>query len=327
MIPLPTNLVQAILAIHLSMEMEELYAALGKYLDKLFGIQQFSCFLFNNESRCYSLDYSTIIENPYWEEIIFKEKEAPFTAFFDNEPLLFPTPLIWFGERFDMYWAHKLVHENETAAAIVFHEFPENIDEHDLSLRFLLRHFTTAMVRTTIYCEMRKLKEEHASRLNLINEMGTMVGSKSLEPVLATLMGMALKIMHAEVGSILLYNEEGNLATAIEWGLKEECLQALHFQDPDKTPFIEKISSSKEVFLARNLAEGQLSMQNEHYQINSISSFPLYTPHKSYGLLNVVNIDFNAIIDEQEIDTLKTISQLAATTIENHHLLKNIQTI
>ncbi len=325
MIPLPANLVQAILAIHLAMEMEELYAALGEYLSKLFGIHQFSCFLFNNDSHCYSLDYSTKIETSYWDEIVFKEEEAPFTDFFGNEALLFPTPLNWFGGSFDMYWAHKLTHENETAAAIVFHEFPENMDEDDISLRFLLRHFTTAMVRTTIYCEMRNIKEEQASRLDLINEMGTMVGSESLEPVLATLMGMALKIMHAEVGSILLYDEDGNLATAVEWGLKDECLQDLYFQDPVKTPFVEKVSSSKEVFLARDLGEKKLSMQSEHYQINSISSFPLYTPHQNYGLLNVVNIDFNAIIDEQEIDTLKTISQLAATTIENHKLYKNIE--
>lgn len=324
MIPIPADLVQAILAIHLAMEMEELYAALGQYLSKLFGIHQFSCFLFNNDSNCYSLDYSTRVETSYWDEIVFKEKEAPFAAFFGNEPLLFPTPLLWFGGRFDMYWAQKLTYENETAAAIVFHEFPENIDEHAISLRFLLHHFTTAMVRTTIYCEMRNSKEEQASRLDLINEMGTMVGSKSLEPVLATLMGMALKIMHAEVGSILLYNEAGELTTEVEWGLQDECLRSLHFQDQNKTQYIEKISSAKEIFFETDLGNGQLSLQDEHHQINSIASFPLYTPYKSYGLLNVVNIDFNFTIDEQEIDTLKTISQLAATTIENHHLHKNL---
>ena len=327
MIPLPENLVQAILAIHLAMEMEELYAALGEYLSKLFGINQFSCFLFNNESRCYSLDYSTKIETSYWNEIVFEEEEAPFTALFGNEPLPFPTPLLWFGGRFDMYWAQELTHEQETAAAIVFHEFPENMDEHAISLRFLLNHFTTAMVRTTIYCEMRNTKEEQAARLDLINEMGTMVGSKSLEPVLATLMGMALKIMHAEVGSILLYNGEGKLTTEVEWGLKDECLRSLYFRDHNKTPYIEKISSTKEVFLETDLGRNdQLSLQDAHYQINSIASFPLYTPYKSYGLLNVVNIDFNTIIDEQELDTLKTISQLAATTIENHQLHKDLQT-
>ena len=321
MIPLPANLVHAILAIHLAMEMEELYAALGEYLSKLFGIHQFSCFLYNNDSRCYSLDYSTKIETSYWDEIAFKDEEAPFTALFGNEPLPFPTPLHWFGERYDMFWAKKLTHEHETAAAIVFHEFPENMDDHTISLRFLLNHFTTAMVRTTIYCEMRNTKEEQATRLDLINEMGTLVGSKSLEAVLATLMGMALRIMHAEVGSILLYNGEGELTTEVEWGLKEDCLKSLHFQDKNKIPYLEKMSSMNEVFFEKDLSRNdQLSLQDEQYQINSIASFPLYTPHKNYGLLNVVNIDINTIVDEQEIDTLRTISQLAATTIENYQL-------
>ena len=43
-------MVQAILAIHLAMEMEELYAALGEYLSKIFDINKFSCFLFNNDT-------------------------------------------------------------------------------------------------------------------------------------------------------------------------------------------------------------------------------------------------------------------------------------
>lgn len=323
MIPIPADLMQAILAIHLSMEMKELYAALGKYLSTLFGIRQFSCFLFNNSNHCYSLDYSTRAETSYWDEIVFTEEEAPFTDLFDSEPLLFPIPLTWFGGQFDMYWAHKLTHEHETAAAIIFHEFPENMDEHATSLRFLLHHFTTAMVRTTIYCEMRNSKEEQASRLDLINEMGTMVGNVSLEPVLATLMGMALNIMHAEVGSILLYNDKGELQTEVEWGLKDDCLRALYFKDENKTSFLERVSSSREVFFETDLSKGQLLLQDEQYQVNSIASFPLHTPYQSYGLLNVVNIDLNYVIDEQEINTLITISQLAATTIENHHLHKN----
>lgn len=321
MIPLHSNLVQAILAIHLAMEMEELYAALGEYLSKLFGIHQFSCFLYNNDSCCYSLDYSTKVETSYWDEIVFKDEEAPFTDLFGNEPLAFPTPLLWFGGRFDMYWAKKLTHEHETAAAIIFHEFPDNMDEHAISLRFLLNHFTTAMVRTTIYCEMRNSKEEQATRLDLINEMGTLLGSKSLEAILATLMGMALRIMHAEVGSILLYNDEKELTTEVEWGLKEECLKSLYFQDIDRVPYLERISSMKEVFFDNDLNHSkQLALLDKDHQINSIASFPLYTQYKNYGLLNVVNIDINTIVDEQEIETLKTISQLAAITIENHQL-------
>ncbi len=321
MIPLPANLVQAILAIHISMEMEELYSALGVYLNKLFGIHQFSCFLYNNDSHCYSLDYSTRIETSYWDEIAYNVEEAPFTALFGNEPLPFPTPLLWFDGRYDMYWAKKLIHEHETAAAIVFHEFPENMEEDTISLNFLLNHFTAAMVRTTIYCEMRNTKEEQATRLDLINEMGTMVGSKSLEAVLATLMGMALRIMHAEVGSILLYNGKGELTTEVEWGLKEECIKSLHFQDENKISYLEKISSMKDVFFEKDLSSNnQLSLDDTQHQINSIASFPLYTPYKNYGLLNVVNIDINTIVDEQEIDTLRTISQLAATTIENYQL-------
>ncbi|MCK5680400.1 GAF domain-containing protein [bacterium] len=324
--PLPANLVQAILAIHLAMEMEELYAALTKHMVKLCGINQFSCFLFNNDSKHYSLDYSNIIEKSKWDEIFFSEEQAPFNALFDGEPLLFPTPLTWFGNSFNMHWAKKLTYENETAAVIVFHEYPENLEENVLSLRFLLNHFTSAIVRTTIFSEMRNSKEEQASRLDLINEMGEMVGNKSLEPMLATLMGMALKLTQAEVGSILLYDDNQELKTKIEWGLNDEALKSLHFVDPKQTSYVEKICSGKEVFIETDINHSdQLSSTDTDHKINSIASFPLYTPYKNYGLLNVVNLAPEINIDEQEIETLNTISKLAATTIENYHLRKKIE--
>lgn len=321
MIPLPSNLVKAILAVHLAMETEELFAAFGEYMSKLFDVRQFSCFLFNNETRCYSLSYSTKVDTAYWDEIVFPENDAPFTVLFDQDPLLFPTPMIWFGGRFDMYWAQKLTYHDETAAALIFHEFPENLEEHLLSMRFLLHHVTAALVRATVYGEMRTSKEQQAARLELINEIGVMIGSENLEPLLATLMGMALKIMHAEVGSIMIYDADGKLRTEIEWGLNEKCLRSLHFLDETNTPYIEKISAGKKMFMETDLHQNQeIMMVKSKYRINSIASFPLYTPYQQYGLLTLVNLDCNREIDEQELETLRTISQLAAIKIENHQL-------
>ncbi len=321
--PLPAELVQAILAIHLAMEMEELYEALAKYMEELCDISLFSCFLFNNNNNCYSLAYSNVIESSIWDEIIFKKDQAPFVELFDHEPLLTPIPLTWFGNGYDIHWAKELTIDHETAAAIVFHEYPENLEENAISLRFLLSHFTDAIVRTTIFCEMRSSKEEQASRLDLINEMGEMVGNKTLEPVLATLMRIALKITRAEVGSILLYNDAGELKTSIEWGLREAALKALSFTSPEPTPYIEKIGLSKEIFIETDISHSQqLSFSDSGHSIISIASFPLYTPHASYGILNAVNLDPDSEMEEQDLETLNTIAKLAATTIENHRLRK-----
>ena len=321
--PLPADLVQAILAIHLAMEMEELYEALERYMEELCGISRFSCFLFNNDNHCYSLAYSNVIENSIWDEVVFKEDQAPFKELFGHDPLLSPIHLDWFGNSYDMHWAKKLTINHEIAAAIIFHEYPEDLDENAISLRFLLSHFTNAIVRTTIFCEMRSSKEEQASRLDLINEMGEMVGNKSLEPVLATLMRIALKITRAEVGSIMLYNDAGELQTSVEWGLNEEILRSLHFTIPEQIPYLEKVSSSKEIFIETDISHSdQLSFSDQEHRIHSIASFPLYTPHEDYGLLNVVNLDPDSTIDDQDLETLNTIAKLAATTIENHRLRK-----
>lgn len=319
--PLPADLVQAILAIHLAMEMEELYEALERYMEELCGISRFSCFLFNNDNRCYSLAYSNVIESTIWDEVVFKEEQAPFKELFGHEPLLSAIHLEWFGNCYDIHWAKKLTINHEVAAAIVFHEYPEDLDNNAISLRFLLSHFTNALIRTTIFCEMRSSKEEQASRLDLINEMGEMLGNKSLEPVLATLMRIALKITRAEVGSIMLYNDTGDLQNSIEWGLNEETLKALHFTTPEPIPYLEKASSSQEIFIETDINHSdQLSFAGQEHRINSIASLPLYTPHENYGLLNVVNLDPDLMIDDLDLETLNTIAKLAATTIENHRL-------
>ncbi len=325
MLPIQADMVPAILALHLAMSMQELYTALGEHLSLSFNINHFSCFLFNNDNHCYSLDYSTVIDPAHWDEMVFPEREAPFAEFYNQEPLIFPSQMEWFGNSYEIYWAHRLKHNNETAAAIVFHEYPSDMENNSLMLHFLFRHFTSALIRTVLYCEMRQSKEEHAARLDLINEMGAMLGSRSLEPMLAALMNIALKIMRAEVGSILLLDKQNTFVTRIEWGLDDESIKSLHFQDEQQTPFIEKIGRSREVFIDLDITHNQnLTSADRRHQINSIAAFPLYTPYHHYGLLNVVNIDQSTPLDDQEIDTLNTIARLAATSIENHLLREEL---
>lgn len=326
MIPIPPNLVQAILAIHLAMEMKELYGSLGEYLQKLYGIQKFSCFLFNNDTQCYSLDYSTVIPPLYWDEIVFEEQEAPFRVLFHQEPTPFPVQLQWFEKNYPMHWAKKLSYEIETAAAVVFHEFPEGLEEDFVVLGFLLHHFTTALIRTTIYCEMRNNREKQAARLDLINEMGNMVSNHNLEPLLAALMSMALKITGAEVGSIMLYNENQTLETMIEWGLKEDLLRGLTFRNDHEKSFAESVCAEREIFIVRDFnQEDRLEKPEASYQLNSIVSFPLLTNRKTYGLLNLVNLDLDNQNFNQDIETLKTIAHLAASSIENHSLRRQLE--
>ncbi|MBN2704996.1 MAG: GAF domain-containing protein [Deltaproteobacteria bacterium] len=326
MIPLPSNLVQAILAIHLAMEMKELYAAFGEYLHRLFAIRHFSCFLFNNDNHCYSLDYSTIIPPAYWDEMVFHVDEAPFRVLFGQEPSPFPLPLQWFNEPFPMHWSRKLTYQMETAAAVVFHEYPENLDENLMSLGFLLNHFTTALIRTTIYCEMRSGREKQAARLDLINEMGNMVGSSGLDPLLAALMGMALRISGAEVGSIMLYDDQEKLETRIEWGLKDDCIRSLGLKGEKPQPYADTICAGGKPFLIKDVStDTSLIQSDKQYRITSIAAFPLQTQHRVYGLLNLVNLNPAAQGFNQDIETLGTITRLAATTIENYSLQKQLQ--
>ena len=191
---------------------------------------------------------------------------------------------------------------------------------------FLLNHFTTALIRTTIYCEMRSGREKQAARLDLINEMGNMVGSGGLEPLLAALMGISLRISGAEVGSIMLYDEKERLATRIEWGLKEDCIRGLYFAGEELQPYAETICAGGKPFLLKDIsADKNLIQPDEQYRITSIAAFPLQTQSRVYGLLNLINLNPAAQGFNQDIETLTTITRLAATSIENYSLQKELQ--
>lgn len=193
---------QAVMEIHASMDSEEIYLAMSRQLAERFDIQAFSIFLFNNDSQQYNLDFSTVIDRGYWDEIFFDREDVPFDYFSGQEPLNIPSQLTWFGSEFDVYWVDLLLRDKEVAIAFVAHEYLENFSEYATILQIYLDQVCLSLIKTKIYEEMCNFKEESAAKLDAINEMGELLGNLDLDRIMAKLMELSLKILLAEVGSI-----------------------------------------------------------------------------------------------------------------------------
>ncbi len=307
---------QAVMEIHASMDSEEIYLAMSRQLAGRFNIQAFSIFLFNNDSQQYNLDYSTIIDCGYWDEIFFDREDVAFDYFSGQEPLNIPSQLTWFGNEFDVYWVDLLLRDKEVAIAFVAHEYLENFSEYATILQIYLDQVCLSLIKTKIYEEMCNFKEESAAKLDAINEMGELLGNLDLDRIMAKLMELSLKILLAEVGSIMLFNDDNELSTSIEWGLKDDFVKSIIYTDG--TRLIDKVATSRSVYHIEDLPHDQeLSIASNKYAVNSIISFPLFTKNKTYGVINVINQEGGTSFGSLEIETLKTVAQLASIAIEN----------
>ena len=307
---------EAVMEIHAAMDSEEIYLAISRQLDQRFGIQAFSIFLFNNDTQQYNLDFSTTIDSGYWDEIFFDREDVPFDYFSGQEPLNIPSQLSWFGNEYDIYWVDLLMRDNEVAMAFVAHEYLENFSEYATILQIFLEQSCLSLIKTKIYEEMCSFKEESAAKLDAINEMGELLGNLDLDRIMAKLMELSLKILLAEVGSIMLFNEENELTTTIEWGLKDDFVKSIIYRDG--TRLIDKVAASKTVYHIEDLPHDQeLRIAGNQYAVNSIISFPLFTKNKTYGVINVINQEGGDAFGSLEIETLKTVAQLASIAIEN----------
>ncbi|MBN2332794.1 MAG: SpoIIE family protein phosphatase [Deltaproteobacteria bacterium] len=307
---------QAIMEIHASLDSAELYFTLNRHLGELFGIHRYSIFLFNNDSQQYNLDFSTVIDSSYWDEIFFDQNDVFFEFFAGDEPSPIPSQLTWFGNEYDLYWINILYHGDEIALAFIAHEPLDDFTTIAAPLQLYFDHLCLSLIKAKLYEEMRDIKEENAAKLDAINEMGELLGNLELERIMVKLMELSLKILTAEVGSIMLYNDEHELETTIEWGLKDEFIKSITLSE--EKLLVDQVAANREVCHIEDLPhDPNVSVGNSLYSVNSIISFPLFTQNKTYGVINIINQEGSTHFDSREIETLKTVAQLASIAIEN----------
>ncbi|MBZ0269924.1 SpoIIE family protein phosphatase [bacterium] len=182
---------------------------------------------------------------------------------------------------------------------------------------------STELVKTQLYESANRESAASATKLDALNEAGDLVKYVELETPLTKLMELSIRIMHAEVGAIVL-DREGELSTGIEWGLSEEVLMSL--RSPEGVPLARAwIDEGRCHFIADAGTSPFIDTSNLDVCLTSLAFVPLATQTKRLGAIFIVNAG-EGCLREEDAHVLETIAALCGAAIENAILYQTTRT-
>ncbi len=157
-------------------------------------------------------------------------------------------------------------------------------------------------------------------KLDALNEAGKLVGFVDLDTLLPRLMELSLRIMNAQVGAIVLAEENG-FHGGVEWGLTEEILANLRTQGGGS--FIAAAMAKGEPILIPHAASSdQVDTSGSDVCVTSLLTVPLTFQDKTLGLIVIANGNAGGL-DRSQSEVLSTIANISAAAVDNAILYKN----
>lgn len=173
---------------------------------------------------------------------------------------------------------------------------------------------SSELVKVQLYEAANQESTATATKLDALNEAGDLVKYVELQTLLTKLMELSIRIMHADVGAIVL-DRDGTLTTGIEWGLGEELLLGL--RDADGRPFVRvAIDEGQPVYIPDAASSPRIDTSNLQVKLSSITLVPLATQAKRLGAIVVVNAG-SGTLREEDAHVLETIGALCGAALEN----------
>ncbi|GJM45203.1 MAG: hypothetical protein DHS20C21_20450 [Gemmatimonadota bacterium] len=173
---------------------------------------------------------------------------------------------------------------------------------------------SSELVKVQLYEAANHESTASLTKLDALNEAGDLVKYVELETLMTKLMELSIRIMHAEVGAIVL-DRDDSLTTGIEWGLSEEILFSLRSEDGD--PLVETaIRAGEPVFVADAARSTAIDTSALDVNLTSLILVPLVTATKRLGAIVVVNAAGEGL-REDDAEVLSTIAALCSAAVEN----------
>jgi phosphoserine phosphatase len=170
------------------------------------------------------------------------------------------------------------------------------------------------LVRAQLYESANRESASSGTKLDALHEAGELVRHVELQVLLTKLMELSIRIMHAQVGAIVLL-EDGELTTGIEWGLRDEILFAL--RTPDGHPFLREHVERGEPILVEDAATSDaIDVSGLEVNLRSLVAVPLVAQGRPLGAIVIVNSG-DGSLDPRDAEVLATIANMSATAVEN----------
>ena len=275
---------EVILRIHKSENLDELIFKFSNILKK-YKVKKFSFCKYNESEFIYRILYST----DFKKDDFFYDIEIDEIKIFQKI-------------KYQDFW-------------LFLHNNVENLSDINL----LFPHFVEA------YKKLKKLEEyknsliESTAQIEIINEIGDILGNFDIDFVLPKILEEALNVVNGDVGVILL-KENGKLIEKISWGIPKGVVDKI-VNKITETPLIEEVFESKNSIFIENFSgteDYEFELKNR-YLIKSIAAIPLFTKNKTLGVLVLLNLS----LDEIKKKTLEILSQISAISIENAIFFKD----
>jgi serine phosphatase RsbU (regulator of sigma subunit) len=185
---------------------------------------------------------------------------------------------------------------------------------------FIFDHVAVAFFRLHDRESIQSQLDNSYAKLEAINCIGELIGHLDLEVLLAKLMEISLFISSAQVGSVIL-SEDNRLVSRVEWGLNLENALKLRFADGEA--ILDRTIKTAEPQLVSHYQDRRLYLPVLGIDVQACMCIPLVSKGKVLGAVFLINsASDDGRFSKTDQDSILTITGLAATAIENAILYK-----
>lgn len=165
--------------------------------------------------------------------------------------------------------------------------------------------------------ELEAKLEATKAQLRDLATMGAVITSiHEINAVLSVVMDMAIRLVDGEVGLIML-EENDRLKVKISWGVNEEFVRSLTYQDGMDLPSY--------CFKVRHtIILNDLGIKDQNgISIESIVCLPIQTSDTCHGVMMIINKAGGGNYDEEDKEILEMLLNFVAVAIDNSILIKD----
>ncbi len=181
----------------------------------------------------------------------------------------------------------------------------------------IITYMSTKLDDKGLLYELEARLEAKKAELRDLATMGAVITSiHEIESVLSVVMDMAIRLVNGEVGVILL-DEEGELKAKTSWGVSDEFVKSLKYQDEDS--LVAYCHDRKTTVL-----QGAGDFEGEQDPaMTSLICAPIKTSQTCYGVMVIINKADGGSFSDEDKEILEMLLSFVAVAIDNSLLIED----
>ncbi|RJP59911.1 MAG: STAS domain-containing protein [Candidatus Auribacter fodinae] len=300
------------------------YTKLRDMLRERAKCKRFSILLYNNRLKTFSLDYSNAFDDAWYAAVEHDGDDSLIQRCFSEGIPQYSVgqpeagSVIVNGQSEAVIGCEPLIIMDQIYGILACHETDGTLDT--MWMNIISKIISTALINLQLYEQTNNEASENAAKLWAIKSAGELLSHMELDSLVVKIMELVLSIVSAQVGSIML-EENDHLVTRVEWGLSDETIRSIAHSSG--VPLVEYVKQQKQPFLIEHPdTDKRVNCSKLSSKMDSLIVFPLYTNDRVLGVVNIVNPLGDEKFSSRDMDLVITMTNLLSISIENAMLYK-----